>query len=721
MRGLVLAALLLASRVGATTFYVDPATGNDANAGTSTGAAWRSPPGTRLPGNTDYWGAFGLWGSISQSNKIKCNDIILLKGGSTQTSTQGGAWLISPDYYTRGCTATNPITIRVASNTPGEWVGSTGPFTLNLTGVTGTCQEPPGFCNGGVNAGIYVTAVDGVFLGGINASQRLIVTNGSSATWQIMAACNVNGGSCATGQHDFRGDWWELTNGFRGFDVGTMTNWQVSNSIAHNLLSDAWATGIRNDNLIAQGAYVDVQAYDNGCGSVANPSCTSGQFSDAAFNLVGGRSFWCVRCQAYRNGVQAFSPGDIHDASMGGDFVYRFRDLESHENGSTPSANLGNSCGGFKISGNDFANTDRDRAYLLGAKLWGNRNFGAIAYGAGVLEAWNADTFFTNLLRADFGSYLFDLTEAGTSIFNGVDVRANSATNCIGQTQNAGLPQGTRTALAENNCWRPLQFDTEGLGSSGYPGAGTYAAPPSWVPVPPNRTTLASCNPRFVVQTQSSWAANDWRPCEANGSPDPSCTQASDVIDQGRSYLLTNGAGSGNTVTVKSNGGSSDPRNYFIEPASYLSPAASDMRVQIQGACGVRHVVSMTSSTITFDGASCSWSGDAMVHTPWNGAAPDMGAIESFGAATTTSTSTSSSTSTSTTSSTSTSATSITTTTARTTSTSTSTSTSSSSSITATTATTTSSTSSSTLTPSAQQGITLRGGTFSGVTIGGHP
>jgi hypothetical protein len=62
--------------------------------------------------------------------------------------------------------------------------------------------------------------------------------------------------------------------------------------------------------------------------------------------------------------------------------------------------------------------------------------------------------------------------------------------------------------------------------------------------------------------------------------------------------------------------------------------------IQIAGCAGggglgnlasVRTVTGIDGSgNISFSGAGCSWAKGAMVHVPWSGAAPDVGAIEFF-------------------------------------------------------------------------------------------
>lgn len=109
------------------------------------------------------------------------------------------------------------------------------------------------------------------------------------------------------------------------------------------------------------------------------------------------------------------------------------------------------------------------------------------------------------------------------------------------------------------------------------------------------------------------------------------------------------GATSGNTITVTCNGTSTDPRYYFKQPSDFWDVGNDDCKnrglrlysnvnpgcydIQIDGCVGVRQVVSMTDTTITVGGPSCTWSGTERVHAPWAGNAPDAYPLE-YGAVT---------------------------------------------------------------------------------------
>jgi hypothetical protein len=665
-----------ASRAWATTYYVDPATGSDSNAGTSTSAPWKTPPGTRTTSNSGFLRS--TWGAISTTNKIQCGDTILLKPSSTQTSTQGGAWLIDPNYYSTSCTPTTPITIQVALAS--QWAGSTdGPFTLHLGGVTGTSTTAWNATCGSlwtVPTGLFV-AVNGVVLGGQNATNQLEIRNTTAMTDEGLYGFVFAKPNCSQHLNGLFAQWMTIHDVGTGIDAGEADNWQVSHVTVYNTAHQGVGTGVNVDHHVDQAAFVDLVVHDGGCGSTANPNCTFSGASNDLFRPVGAYSLWCVRCTVYNGGERGVNTGVILDTSMGGNYVYKFRDLVSYNNGNGPinPCNVnGHFCAGvgLGVSGNDWsAQTGQPGActgvgtpqacclgayastcglnqnqygtcpisppavtdalnFVYGYRTWGNRQTGGYNYGGSLLEIWNATTYNawgSGLYAA--ATYQFDTTARGMLIASSIDVKApNNAVFTTPQNSNGCEPQAQYTPGVYYDCFRPASADTEPLGGAtgaGWPGTGTYASPPAWIG-PTNKTTLATCNPRLVATSTTSWDANDWRLCTGSGTPAASCTGASTAIDAGITPLLADGAGSGNTITVKASvtGASGDPRNYLIaQTGSYLNPALSDTEVQIAGSCGVRHVVSMTATTITFDGASCSWADNAMVGRPWQGAAHD--------------------------------------------------------------------------------------------------
>ncbi|HSQ00678.1 MAG TPA: hypothetical protein VL049_25925 [Candidatus Dormibacteraeota bacterium] len=593
----------------AATYYVDPTTGANSNAGTTASAAWRNPPGTRTANDSGF--ASSAWGPITSANKVACGDVILLKGGATQTSAQGGAWRIDPSYYS-SCTPAQRIVLRVA--TAAEWSGSAGPFTIDGTGMTPTYDITYAF--GDHAALIAISNRNYIEIRGASATQRLVVRN--STSWSVVVACN---GNCSGAGQGFRGDFLELANSSDGFNIGNWNQWQVSNSIGHDIRYGPWQTGLNNDWKVDQGAFVNVQGYDSGCGSVAAPTCTSGAGKEDLFFLVGGRGVWCIDCQAYRGGERGVNTGVIQDSSMGGDFNFRFRNLRAWDNGATCSGGGPHYCAGagIYISGNDFVNADVARNYVVGGVIFHNADMGAGAYGGGAIEIWNAVTYNTNWKRSDTGSYMLDRTAKDVRVFNGIDVRdaTTTAKAFTWGNANSALPQKLYTPTSLSNCFRPLSSNSEALGvndGAGWPGAGTYAAPPAWIPSSSNKAGLTLCDPKFTTLDATTYANNNFQ-----------LQLGSTAIDAGRFLLRANGAGTNATIiSVKANGGSADPRNFFIAPNSYLD--ALPDTIQIEG-CGRVAVTAATATSISFTPA-CSWADNAGIHLPWAGAAPDMGPFE---------------------------------------------------------------------------------------------
>jgi hypothetical protein len=115
-------------------------------------------------------------------------------------------------------------------------------------------------------------------------------------------------------------------------------------------------------------------------------------------------------------------------------------------------------------------------------------------------------------------------------------------------------------------------------------------------------------------------------------------------VDQGDSFCHARRAGSGNQIPVTCDRKIRSARYYFPNPTDYYGLLDTDCQgkgvravdgvdpgcfdFQIEGECGVREALAVHSRSITFSGPGCSWAEGAMVHMPWNGAAPDVGALE---------------------------------------------------------------------------------------------
>ncbi|MEI8139857.1 MAG: choice-of-anchor D domain-containing protein [bacterium] len=90
-------------------YYIDFQAGNDTNSGTSSGAAWKTIPGTRNPANTadvaTRWGT-----TFSSTLKVPAGTVFKLKSGTICGTNNGcGMVNVSSAYYSTGATFANSI------------------------------------------------------------------------------------------------------------------------------------------------------------------------------------------------------------------------------------------------------------------------------------------------------------------------------------------------------------------------------------------------------------------------------------------------------------------------------------------------------------------------------------------------------------------------------------------------------------------------------------
>jgi hypothetical protein len=164
----------------------------------------------------------------------------------------------------------------------------------------------------------------------------------------------------------------------------------------------------------------------------------------------------------------------------------------------------------------------------------------------------------------------------------------------------------------------------------------TFTQGTAWLPGPGDKVvgqhgcdgtcTFANTDPDWHQAPACDHAPFDYAACDFT----PGAGSA--AIDAGRTMFETRRAGAGIVVPVVGNGTqSSDPRRYFIGPASFADATGDVVKIADCGA-GVpetRRIVAMTETTITVDRA-CTYPAGAGVHLAafWNGAAPDIGAVE---------------------------------------------------------------------------------------------
>ena len=268
-----------AMEAGATTYYVDPAAGNDANAGTSQSAPWQTIPGTRTTSDTDFlrskWGSIVKYGPLVQPG-----DIIETKAGSSMTSAIGGRLRIDGNFFANG-TSSNPIVIRVSSN----W--GAGTFIYNASGMSIPTYYPA----------VVIDNINYIQLRGGDATRRFSIVNASGGGWGIIAS-----GLSGAKQVGVVLDYIELANNsYGGSSIYYSDNWTISNSIAHDNGSIGFDTGGLSDNNANNGVYSDDEAYHNGVsptGGIAN-----------GFGLYGSTKITFLRCKSHDNIRDGFDFG----------------------------------------------------------------------------------------------------------------------------------------------------------------------------------------------------------------------------------------------------------------------------------------------------------------------------------------------------------------------------------------------------------------------------
>lgn len=606
-------------------YYVDPAAGNNANAGTAPASPWKNPPGTRTADNTSFYSS--AWGAITTSQKIKCGDTILLKGGATQTASHGGGWRIDNGawndgmgWYTPKCPADSPITIRVA--TASEWPGSAGNFTLNGAGVTATCLA---FC-GDTHGLVHIQDIDGMTLGGTGAGQRLVIrqAQGPGVTAHNVLITSSWGAPAPTAR--FLGQWLELAGAKNdGIGIGPAQHFVIRDTIARDNGWSGFSTGHHNDHRVARGAFQDVEAVNNGS--------RTGYHGDQ-FLLLGCESCYVIRAKSHDGNLRGLNFGNIGSFN-GTDMFLLIRDSEFWHNGLSADNNAVYQSGPC-WSGNDNIPTAQQtqRGVMERSIIYGNREGGGpCAYGQGWAEIWNT-VWANNGYDKSVGGQ-GDIAMAGQA-----DTKRLAVYNSIVQKRPTTLPWtatapsnfGTRRCpVSDHNLYRPVSGNAEILsdfdcaGTNGFSmTAKTFASPPAFMG--PNDKIGNAWTIGFAAADDTAYANNDFH-----------LTAGSSAIDGGRFLMRANGsAADAAVIPVLGNGGSNDPRHYFLEPGSYYQAAPDTIQIKgavCRNAAGElgsperARITGMTAAAITLD-RPCAWPDRAGIHLPWNGHAPDIGAFE---------------------------------------------------------------------------------------------
>ena len=650
---IALAVLLAIARAAAgTTYYVDPsdagcgASGcSDANAGTSPSAAWRTLPGTRTANAEAF--VSGPWGA--NHDKIACGDVILLRPGATQDAADGGAWLIGTTHYascpgTVGTQPANRITIRVADAV--EWPGASGPFTLDARRVSQAIGVA-----GPRSAVVLVDGVDGVTIGGSGPDRRLIVRDTiphgdgrcSGKNGVVIQGSGFDPKGPATGRYQ-RVQWVDVW-GFDGYGFNTalVDQWIVTDARFHDN-HQGLGTGGFGGFRTARGAFVRVTAERNGEPKPADPGCADNWLMTAS------QGVWCVDCVARDNYSRGADHGEVSEFRESTWTMWRNSVFANNGRRDDPAPNFG-------MSGDDapHAGTSHEN-YFVGLVVYRGHCYGSLVYGAGAADVWHA-VYYRNAHRC---SDEFELNAAQNDGVSCVDF-FRLGNSIMQKTTATPLPAlwgmwgcGSRNCctppLSLNNIYRTSRSDgaaTEMLSQydivDGQCGGDatrctprTFAQGTAWLPGPGDKVVgRPGCDGTCTfANTDPKWRHGV--ACDAPPFDDAACDftpgAGSAAIDAGRTMFKTRSAGSGTVVPVTGNGTqSSDPRRYFIAPSSFADATGDLVKI---GDCGAgapesRRIVAITDTTITVD-RPCRFPAGAGVHLAafWNGAAPDIGAIE---------------------------------------------------------------------------------------------
>lgn len=656
--------LLWAPLVGAATYYVDPATGDNTQDGTSSSTPWLNPPGTRTADDSGFWSATWEAGAsdITTSNKITCGDTILLKGGSTQTSTEGGSWLIADGngptppgsgYYDTECHDSSAITIRVA--TSGEWTGSSGNFTINGTGVIATCLgncETPPDDNDGSDGLVLIQDIENLTIGGNSATQRFMARDAddgeSDKASGILATRSSGGtcGSCGAKLRKFRAQWLELVaNDQNGISVSYADNWVVTDSISYDNMDRGFDTGDGSDNHVTHGAFVRCTAYNNGLAEVC-------EGSGDAFMFLGVEDLWIIDAESYENHCLGFNSGNSWAPKVTANWVTRIRDGEFWDNGVAVVEASG------RAAITQSGDSDQDFPYVIliiqGATTYRNPVRGGLwfPHDAGIVHAWHM-TLFNDGYTGGGGSITYERTAEASSVYNSLIVsggvpwshnKAGAIYDNIPTTDYNLVDFRSSASETFSSFWydgatwteESKTFTEAAAGDHGFLGANeliSYGAVDGVTDYDPGFTDIGgNCD-------QSPWTYED---C------DFTLQATSDAVDAGTTYFTANAAGeSSQTLYLNTPSNILDASWVFIEDDSFLDAVADTIRV---GSC-TAVISDIPAPTTILLATACDWADGDGVHlaSSWSGTAPDIGANEYVsGATTTTSSSSTSSTSTST-------------------------------------------------------------------------
>ncbi len=472
---LVLLCLLWAIPARAVTYFVDPQSGSDTNAGTSQGSPWQTIPGTRTA--TDSGFLRTAWGSINGSTgRIVAGDIIELRAGGSMTSALGGRLWISSAYYDSG-TQGSPITIRVSST----W--GSGHFTYNMSGMTVN----------NFDGGIFVQTRDWLYVRGASRDRRLIVDNQTGTTgtfalwWNGTSGTHIQGGGLA---------WVWARNSSRGginfsyVDDATVTNTRAS---ANGTIGLAIG-GIADENC-RNIVIEDSEFWGNGNNDPGNTLIRHGAGVYGSDTIIFRRS-------TFRNNVRdGLDAGTSTNAAPSSIIVV---DSTAHDNGED----------GFGANGGSAVNA----AYFINSVAYNNVQAGWDLYGGVTAAVLHCVAHHNGNTANGSGNFLI-YTDPATPNDTNVLIRntIGYAPKSHSQVFAVTTPGRTARISSDYNLWIPRAADTEIAHE--FPAGVTFAynaARPSWSGA--NDLYGLANNPGFTAISTAAFATNNYRLTSAASS-----------------------------------------------------------------------------------------------------------------------------------------------------------------------------------------------------------
>lgn len=441
--------------------------------------------------------------------------------------------------------------------------------------------------------------------------------SGASATQRLIIRDSGNGGISVIGQDNnanrFHLRWADLLDNNRGgFEIGTSDNSLIRDSTVSGSAECGWCAGLATARFDVGIAFVDVDASNNGCGA--------GNGHHDGFFAINEQDVWYIRARAFDNCQRGFDTGS--GGNTGQTLNYKFRDIQAWDNGT--NAGQGNRAGweGSGEADDSIINWN----YVVGYRGYRNPSYGFGGYAGIHMECWHC-TLMRNG-HGDGSDLWWDRETRDMRIYNSVTLRRSIDTWTHGVGGSLDFPPVSDHSLfvwqtADTNSFASFKFTTGCTVFSTANPLPTFAAG--------NRPCWSGANDTY---TGTHPFTSIGGACDSSPFTYENCNFApaagSAAVDTGRTLMVANGGGTNQTqVTVSANGGSSDPRNYFIGPASFLGASEYADTIRIGSNCTDRTITAMTATTISFTPA-CSWSNGDGIHiaSKWLGSAPDRGAFE---------------------------------------------------------------------------------------------